>query len=340
MATFAEATAVKIIDTHTYSVFFHDAWAVGNVPHGGIVASNILAAVKLHFDTVLRYYRQPHTITLHLEYLRRTCIGSAIITIQNTKLGRRTSTIHITLIQDNGKDKSATPTTCVVGYITQSNMITESGISLPTHWTLSPSHLPFNSAAATRNDEDPNWALQRRRPYPKFRKVGQHINTYLPRKKLAEKAIADEWISLSKDGQNFTQESLGFVADLFPQIVENCYTAGEVETGLAGGEAQSQGSGDQRSLAEMSEAEKSGVAKFWYPTLLLNLDVKKALPAEGVKFLFVRARAKQIRNGRMDLEVTILDEGGELVALSNHVVLVMDSARNLKRSGGKEGSKL
>ena len=339
MATFAEATAVRAIDIHTYSIYFHDAWVVGNVPHGGIVASNILTTVKLHFDTVLRYYQQPHTITLHLEYLRRTSTGPAIITIQNTKLGRRTSTVHITLIQDTGKDKSATPTTCVVGYITQSNVIIESGISLPTQWTLSPPPLPFNSAVA-RNDEDPCWALQRRRPYHIFRKVGQHINTYLPRKKLAEKAIADEWISLSKDGQKLTQESLGFVADIFPQIVENCYTAGEVETGLNGGQAQSQGSGDQRSLAEMSEAEQTGVAKFWYPTLLLNLDVKKALPTKGVEFLFVRARAKQIRNGRMDLEVTILDEGGELVALSNHVILVMDSARNLKRSGGKEGSKL
>jgi hypothetical protein len=70
-------------------------------------------------------------------------------------------------------------------------------------------------------------------------------------------------------------------------------------------------------------------AKFWYPTLLLNFDVKKSLPKEGVKWLFARVETKQIRNGRMDLDVMIFDEGGDIVALSQHVALVVGSDRNL-----------
>lgn len=69
--------------------------------------------------------------------------------------------------------------------------------------------------------------------------------------------------------------------------------------------------------------------KFWYPTVLLNLDVKKVLPEEGVEWLYVRASMKQIRNGRMDLDIVILDEGGEIVALSHHVALAVDSSRNV-----------
>lgn len=338
MATFAEATAVKAIDARTYTVFFHPEWAVGSVPHGGIVASNVLAAVKLHFGTTLAKYKQPHTITLHLEYLRRTSTGRATLTIQNTKLGRRTSTVHVTITQESSKDKSATPTTCVVGYITQSNIATETGISLPTEWALSPPAAPLSSVAALQKDEDPNWMEQKERPFPKFRAVGQHIDTYLPRNGHPEKAVVDEWIRFSRDGERFTQESLGFVADFFPQIVENKYSAADVIATLQGDTSaggQTKGYDDQKPLAKMNE-----VAKFWYPTVLLNLDVKKALPAEGVEFLFLRVRAKQIKNGRMDLELIILDESGELVALSNHVVLVLGSERNLKRSGGQDKSKL
>ena len=68
---------------------------------------------------------------------------------------------------------------------------------------------------------------------------------------------------------------------------------------------------------------------FWYPTLLLNLDIKKALPEEGLEWLFARVDAKQIRNGRMDIEVVIMDEAGEIVALSQHVAFAVGLERNL-----------
>lgn len=68
---------------------------------------------------------------------------------------------------------------------------------------------------------------------------------------------------------------------------------------------------------------------YWYPTLLLNLEVKKALPEEGVEWLFLRVRAKQIKNGRMDLEVIVLDGDGDLVLLSHHVCFILGAERNL-----------
>lgn len=67
--------------------------------------------------------------------------------------------------------------------------------------------------------------------------------------------------------------------------------------------------------------------------------MKKALPMEGVKWLFIRVRAKQIKNGRYDLEVILMDEHNDLVALSHHVCLAVPAARNLakrNRSGGQE----
>ena len=83
---------------------------------------------------------------------------------------------------------------------------------------------------------------------------------------------------------------------------------------------------------------KKPSARFWYPTVLLNIDFKKPLPEEGVEWLFVRVNAKQIKNGRMDLEIVILDERGDIVALSHHVALALGAERNVAQR--KTGSKI
>ena len=336
MATFAEATAIKAIDSQTYSAHLHDSWAIGSVPHGGIVTSTVLAAVKLHFENTLSSYNQPHTITLNLEFLRRTSTGPASISIQNVKLGRRTSTVHVVLMQSPSQsDGSATPTTCLVGYLTQSNLFTEEGVSLPTQWALSP------PPDALPRGEDPHWVMQKENPYPKFRKAVNQVRGYLPREGQVAKATVDEWLCFSKPAERFTQESLGFVSDMFPQIVETAFSVAEVQAGLGRKATTLNDAAASTALNKVTLAERKGkVAVFWYPTVLLNLDIKKALPPEGVEFLFVRARAKQIKNGRMDLEVTVLDQEGDLVAFSTHVCLILGSERNLKRSGGEGGSKI
>jgi acyl-CoA thioesterase FadM len=89
---------------------------------------------------------------------------------------------------------------------------------------------------------------------------------------------------------------------------------------------------------EDEEVSKDPGGGFWYPTVLLNMDFKKPLPEEGVEWLFVRSDAKQIKNGRMDIEIVILDEGGEIVALSHHIALAVDSSRNF--ADRKTGSKI
>jgi hypothetical protein len=82
-----------------------------------------------------------------------------------------------------------------------------------------------------------------------------------------------------------------------------------------------------------------GSGKFWYPTLLVNLDIKKSLPTPGPEWLFVRNHAKRIRNGRMDIDIVIMDEAGEIVALSNHVALAVDVSRNMGGKGKKKEGK-
>lgn len=142
--------------------------------------------------------------------------------------------------------------------------------------------------------------------------------------------MVDEWICFSQPGEKFKQESLGFVVDQFPQIVEIYPGTLPASSTPATNNLEKAADGGWK-----KETEKPN----WYPTVLLNLDVKKALPEEGVEWLFVRVRAKKIENGRMDLEVVVLDEGGALVAVSNHVCLILSAERNMSRSEKGEPNK-
>ena len=61
------------------------------------------------------------------------------------------------------------------------------------------------------------------------------------------------------------------------------------------------------------------------------------LPDEGVEWLFCREAPKQIKQGRLDIEVVILDETGDIVTLSHHVSLAVNAARNIaeRKSGAR-----
>ncbi|KIW03403.1 uncharacterized protein PV09_05608 [Verruconis gallopava] len=303
--SFTDATAVKAIDSHTYSVELQDDWAIGTVPHGGYVTSCFLEVANKHFSTTLSKQNQPHTFTVHQEFPRRTEVGPAIFKVRDIKLGRQTSTIHISLVQ-YGREE-------VVAYLNHTNLINEKGVSFTTGWTLSPSAYPVDLSKLKAGD-DLNWVEQRAMPFSSFRKASNRVRFFFPREGQKLKSLADQWITW-RNGEKFTNTSLGYVCDMFPQIVESYVVDEDPYT------VKHQKSQNRRT-------DKKNVAKFWYPTVVLNLDIKKLLPEKGVEWLFVRTQAKQIRKGRIDLEVIIMDEVGDIVALSHHVCLVLDAGRN------------
>lgn len=224
--------------------------------------------------------------------------------MRDLKLGRRTSTIQVALFQDSNTEE-------VVGYLTNTDLGSESGLSLNTSWSMYPPGPPPVDLTKLPGDSDTNWRLVTRLPFADFRKATKNVDIFLPRVKPPKVAIVDEILRL-KNGERFHLESLGFVNDTFPQLVETLD----------------------------SEHDQVPLGKNWYPTLVLNLDVKKSLPPEGVEFLFVRVQAIGVRNGRMDLQITIRDAGGDLVALGHHVSLILDASRNLaeRRTSGRNNA--
>ncbi|GAB7337684.1 hypothetical protein MBLNU457_g2973t1 [Dothideomycetes sp. NU457] len=326
MASLTDDSRVTQTGSHTYTADFPLHWCIGAVPHGGFVTTCFLRVASLHFNTTLSRQNQPDTTTLHLTFIRRTAVGPAEFTVTDTKLGRGTSTIHITLRQNNSD--------LVVGYLTHTNLLTASGVSFSTSWALSPP-TPNVSLSALAGGKDEHWALRKAMPFASFRRASNHLAFHFPRKGQADASIADQWIRFRNPAQRFTNTSLGYVVDMFPQVMEVMPTWPHDQYSVATEEAQEGMSAD----AISREEKKSSSAQWWYPTVLLNLDVKKKLPDEGLEWLFVRTRPKVVKDGRFDLEVIVMDEAGEVVALSHHVCMILSAGRNLAGRGEKKGTK-
>ncbi|KAL4821563.1 thioesterase-like superfamily-domain-containing protein [Aspergillus spinulosporus] len=64
-------------------------------------------------------------------------------------------------------------------------------------------------------------------------------------------------------------------------------------------------------------------------TLCLSVEFKKR-PDPSTKWVLVRSNSHRVVDGRYDVNVQILDEGGEILALSNHVVYISDLRKSSK----------
>ncbi|KAF2757259.1 hypothetical protein EJ05DRAFT_511975 [Pseudovirgaria hyperparasitica] len=328
MPSFADATAIVSKGTHQYEGHFHEDWCIGSVPHGGYVTSAIQRVARLHFSTTLSAQNQPDLLSLHLEFVRRTSIGPVSFTVTDIKLGRATSLVQISLTQHAREE--------VLGFITHTNLASESGVSFATNHTLTPPSPPADLLALTKcvNDgvrsktddaqwhcEDQNWAYDAYTQFPEFRKAATKIYWFHPRHGQAHPSIADEWIQF-RSGEKWTNDTLGYVCDMFPQLIEQYRTSDNLSP---------------------ATREYFKGKSFWFPTVLLNIDIKKGLPEGGVEWLFTRVRAKAIKNGRYDLEVIVMDPAGDIVALSHHIVMILSAERNMKarrKPDEKEESKL
>ncbi|KAJ5247049.1 hypothetical protein N7468_002032 [Penicillium chermesinum] len=339
---FEEATRITPQGDNQYTVDLKTEWCIGTVPHGGYTTAVLYKTAIKHFEYAHpKQYDSPASpISIQLAFLRRTLAGPATILVEDVKIGLRTSTIHIKLLQGSEKKKGEQEVK-ISGYITVSPPSAEVGLSAPSGWELTPAAPPgtlanggVNFEALGRTGRDGLWT-RTLPPFPEFRRAATHLEVYRPVKVEAgqglpqsvieqsnkfeeergEKLIGDQWARF-RPGQDekgrWTDAAVVYLTDMFPMMLD----------GL-----------DRASKSAMAKAEKTseeGIkASFWYPTVTLNIDMKKHLPAEGVEWLFSRVVITSVRNGRTDLNVIILDEKGEVVAISTQVGLVVSASRNL-----------
>ena len=127
---------------------------------------------------------------------------------------------------------------------------------------------------------------------------------------------------------------LGSVADIWYRMVENYHPGGNFSTKNLVARAM-QAKQDSNTATGHGRIPMS----YGYSTLSMSLEIKQTLLPSSVKWLFVRAQVKEMRNGRMDAEVTILNDSHELVALSHQVSFIVDTTKaageSLKAKNGR-----
>ncbi|OHF00694.1 hypothetical protein CORC01_04011 [Colletotrichum orchidophilum] len=306
LVPFSNATTVTKLGPNVYGAKLVPSWCTGSVPNGGYVASVILRAASLH----LAERGQPDSISAHFEYVNRTEIGPAILIVDEVKIGRNLSTVHVSLYQHDLQPSapwfSPQSRKEVVAYLINTRLTLEKGLTLESGWAMTPPVKPADFALLGL-DKDPHWVqkLKLNARAASYARAHSNLEYYVPRED-TRRGVVDLWLRL-KSGQRFTNVSLGYVVDAYPTVIEAW-----------------------RPKRSEEQTPFRSDEMFWYPTLALNLDVKKALPEEGAEWLFIRTMAKVIRNGRLDLEVIVLDQTGDVVALSTHVNMVLPAERNLK----------
>lgn len=130
---FPDAIKVEKLDPHVYKINLDESYCIGTVPNGGYAGSCMLAAASAHLSS----RGQPDMLTVHFEYPGRTAAGSAIVMIEDVKIARQFSILHLTLWQGGLVEQTPwiTPSISrrtVLAYTTYTNLRASTGMSVRT----------------------------------------------------------------------------------------------------------------------------------------------------------------------------------------------------------------
>lgn len=268
----------------------------------------MLAAAGTH----LSLREQTGTWTAHVEYVNRTSPGIAIITIEDVKLGRQVSTLHLTLWQGDGLLPHAPWVTrgvtrrIMVAYTTQINLRTFTGITLPTGYESTavdsiPTQPDLQALAETGSDEI--WAESKvPKPLTKMMSSLNNWRFFVPRKGPLSPGVMGVWLCLSS-GELITQATLPYVVDSFPYNLHLFLVSPELRA-MVESPVGDETNGTAGCRADLQKKNKER-ADMWFPTVVMNLENKTALPEQGAKWLNMRVTSKQISNGKFDLDIIV-----------------------------------
>lgn len=295
----------------------------------------MLAAAREHLSS----RGQPDTLTAHFEYPGRTSAGPAIIVIEDIKAGRQVSTLHLTLWQGPllshapWIEKSASRRS-ILAYATCTNLRNWSGFTIPTAYEATPvATLPPLPDFKTLKIKDADGSWERSQ-LPNSSALLNSLRNwcfYLPHGEPPLPGVLDMWIRMAS-GERITQRTLPYVVDSFPLGLHTLLAAPELRALMEPPRDKAKKSGGKTGKEKPSGSEENR-ASLWFPTVNMNLEVKMALPEEGVEWLAMRITCRQIKDGRFDLDVQVRTVEGELVASSNQLAMILTMERNMAKKG-------
>lgn len=251
-------------------------------------------------ETVLQYFQTRHPtlnqldlITFHVEFLSKTVVGDATVSIQPLKIGWQFSVVRVSVSQrDEAKN---TEIVRIEALVTQGNIAQEAqgrGINLATKGLLDRTLIPTRDKCE-KFEADPRLRIHR----PALFKIEIYLlegsNSLCASPTLGPE-VREQWVRWAPGvGTGFSISSLAFLADCFRPL-----------------------------------PEAFGITNGWFPTLSYGLEVKRAPPVGGWTWLFLRIEIGLCIEGRHDYTIVVVNEKHEVVAISRHTALIFAYSGN------------
>ena len=207
------------------------------------------------------------------------------------------------------------------------------GVTTDTGFALSPASTPVNLQRLESNSDD-KWIIY----HVPYSKPGSqplaHWNLGMTKDGPVSLRVHDMWYCLHNSKNRITTIMLPLVADLYLRMADNYIPKSGFSYAACLDRATRSVDGD----VSRDELEKATTI-YWTATQSLNMDIVRQLPEEGVRWVLMRAEAKAIKDGRLVVEVNIMDEPMNLVAYGKGVDMLIPAQRWVDQNN-REGAKI
>lgn len=216
--------------------------------------------------------------------------------------------------------------------------------------TLSP-NVPAVDFGLLLQHKDPTWTFFTL-PYQDPKYLSNCIFA-MQKEPCPDRSITQQWLGLSNPAERWKTDMLPIACDMYVPALENFYEGSdrsiqafarqsvEFAAAVKRRDEREEGADGTEPVHRASEEWKP---PRWYTTVNMSVDVKRALPEEGVDWLFTRMKTNEVVDGRLDVQAMIFDEQGRLVALASYVWVVVETeglaAGRAKKEGGAGKSKM
>ncbi|GKZ37574.1 hypothetical protein AbraIFM66950_009187 [Aspergillus brasiliensis] len=268
------------------------------------------------------------------------------MTLREVNIGKGWSTLRVESFQNDKLTASAD--------IAITNLSIP-GITLQIDWRLTPAPIPVD-LTKLETDNDPNWISYHCAFYRQgFCRGQSYAKNFIPRILPTEFPFIEHWVEPGWDylplgsrtsgtGQGkarWANDMIQFVADMALPIQENFVPHEEGKPLPMGSmaatlgfakrqeKARDEGRSDWRVLND--DDTKYFWGKMLNVSLTLSTEIKRKLPPEGVRWLYLRTMCKEILDGRIDMEVLIFDEKMDLIAISHQIAALIPAKSKIQK---------
>lgn len=268
---------------------------------GGFLTALMLSATRRFIELEFADKHLPDPINVFVQFLSMVRPGDVVIACHCLRVSSRQCVVRVELFQHRG-GSSGLSTMAIVTY---GDMSKEKGISQGLDGMATP--LPHRERECVRID-DPvvdatpvtrklHWIAPRSADGLWGHRLGGHNR--------------EVWLSFRDDSKISSIFHLALLADMVsPRPSFRTFN------------------NKLQPLQPAATHEHGFYTRYAISTLCLSVEFKKR-PDPSTQWVMTRSNSSKVSNGRYDVNLQILDEAGDILALSNHVVYVSELRQRL-----------